>query len=92
MGSIFVIVFLSCFGVPYADYKSSAQPVNWLLMPATVSLAIPLYEKWELLEKEPGRDFCVDCRGRADEPGQRAGDGLGAQAGARPRRELCRNP
>jgi len=51
MGSIFVIVFLSCFGVPYADYKSSAQPVSWLLMPATVSLAIPLYEKWELLEK-----------------------------------------
>ena len=25
MGSIFMIVFLSCFGVPYADYKSSAQ-------------------------------------------------------------------
>ena len=25
MGSIFVIVFLSCFGVPYADYKSSAR-------------------------------------------------------------------
>ena len=38
MGSIFMIVFLSCFGVPYADYKSSAQPVSWLLMPATVSL------------------------------------------------------
>ena len=30
MGSIFTIVFLSCFGVPYADYKSSAQPVSWL--------------------------------------------------------------
>ena len=40
MGSIFMIVFLNCFGVPYADYKSSAQPVSWLLMPATVSLAI----------------------------------------------------
>ena len=51
MGSIFVIVFLSCFGVPYADYKSSAQPVSWLLMPATVSLAIPLYEKWDLLRE-----------------------------------------
>ena len=74
MGSIFMIVFLSCFGVPYADYKSSAQPVSWLLMPATVSLAIPLYEKWELLERTC-RDFCVDCRGRADEPGQCAGDG-----------------
>ena len=34
MGSIFVIVFLSCFGVPYADYKSSAQPISWLLMPS----------------------------------------------------------
>jgi len=50
MGSIFVIVFLSCFGVPYADYKASAQPVSWLLMPATVSLAIPLYEKLHLLK------------------------------------------
>ena len=51
MGSIFMIVFLNCFGVPYADYKSSAQPVSWLLMPATVSLAIPLYEKWDLLKE-----------------------------------------
>ena len=51
MGSIFMIVFLSCFGVPYADYKSSAQPVSWLLMPATVSLAIPLYEQMEALKK-----------------------------------------
>lgn len=49
MGSIFVIVFLCCFDVPYADYKSSAAPVSWLLTPATVSLAIPLYEKWRLL-------------------------------------------
>ena len=54
MGSIFVIVFLSCFGVPYADYKASAQPVNWLLMPATVSLAIPLYEKFVSLCREKG--------------------------------------
>ena len=51
LGSIFVIVFLRCFGVPYADYSASAAPVNWLLAPATVSLAIPLYEKWELLRK-----------------------------------------
>ena len=51
MGSIFMIVFLNCFGVPYADYKSSAQPASWLLMPATVSLAIPLYEKLDLLKE-----------------------------------------
>ncbi len=51
LGSIFVILFLSVCGIPYADYKSSASPVNYLLLPATVSLAIPLYEKWELLKK-----------------------------------------
>ena len=54
MGSIFMIVFLRCFAIPYADYSASAAPVNWLLAPATVSLAIPLYEKWDLLEKNVG--------------------------------------
>ena len=63
MGSIFMIVFLNCFGVPYADYKSSAQPVSWLLMPATVSLALPLYEKWELLEKNLAAIFASIAAG-----------------------------
>ena len=49
LASIFVIVFLSVFGIPYVEYKSSALPVSYLLLPATVSLAVPLYEKWELL-------------------------------------------
>lgn len=54
LGSIFMIIFLRCFAIPYADYSASAAPVNWLLGPATVSLAIPLYEKWDLLEKNVG--------------------------------------
>ena len=37
--------------IPYADYKASAAPVNYLLLPATVALAIPLYEKWDLLRE-----------------------------------------
>ena len=45
LGSIFVIIFLSVCSIPYADYKASAAPVNYLLLPATVALAIPLYEK-----------------------------------------------
>lgn len=49
LGSIFVIVFLTVLNIPYADYKASAAPVNYLLLPATISLAIPLYEKWDLL-------------------------------------------
>ena len=50
LGAIFVIVFLSVCGIPYADYKVSAAPVNYLLLPATVALAIPLYEKLDLLK------------------------------------------
>ena len=42
LGTVFVIVFLSVCGIPYASYKASASPV---------SLAVPLYEKWDLLRK-----------------------------------------
>ena len=51
LGSIFVIIFLSVCSIPYADYKASAAPVNYLLLPATVALAIPLYEKIDLLKE-----------------------------------------
>ena len=50
-GSIFVILFLSILKIPYPDYKQSASALTYLLFPATVSLAIPLYEQWELLKK-----------------------------------------
>lgn len=50
LGGVFVIVFLSILDIPYADYKSSASPISYLLLPATVSLAIPLYEQWQLLK------------------------------------------
>ena len=42
LGAIFVIVFLSVCGIPYAAYKVSAAPVNYLLLPATVALAVTL--------------------------------------------------
>ena len=51
LGSIFVIVLLSLLKIPYPDYKQSASPITYLLFPATVSLAVPLYEQWELLKK-----------------------------------------
>ena len=51
LGSIFVIIFLSVCNIPYGDYKTSAAPVSYLLLPATVALAIPLYEKLDLLKK-----------------------------------------
>lgn len=51
LGSVFVIVFLSVLGISYPDYKQSTAPLTYLLLPATVSLAVPLYEQWELLKK-----------------------------------------
>lgn len=50
-GSIFVIIVLSVLKIPYPDYKGSSTALTYLLFPATVSLAVPLYEQWELLKK-----------------------------------------
>ena len=44
-----VIAFLAAADIPYENYKASAAPISYLLMPATVCLAVPLYEKWDLL-------------------------------------------
>ena len=49
LATVFVVVFLSVLGIPCAAYQASAAPVSYLLLPATVSLAVPLYEKWDLL-------------------------------------------
>ena len=37
--------------IDYEVYNESAKYLSWLLTPATVCLAIPLYEQWELLKK-----------------------------------------
>lgn len=46
-----VIVFLLAFGIPYESYHAGARYLSYLLTPATVCLAIPLYEQVELLKK-----------------------------------------
>ena len=45
------IVVLVVGKVDYETYNESAQFLGYLLTPATVCLAIPLYEQWELLRK-----------------------------------------
>lgn len=51
LGSILIILVLTLFKVPYPEYKASASPLSYLLLPATVCLAIPLYEKRALLKQ-----------------------------------------
>lgn len=48
---IFTIIFLLVFRMPYDVYKEGAKYISYLLTPATVSLAIPLYEQLEPLKK-----------------------------------------
>lgn len=45
-----IIVFLLGTGVDYAVYSQSASGLGWLLTPATVCLAIPLYKQLHLLK------------------------------------------
>lgn len=45
------IVVLLATGMDYADYSAAAKPLSWLLPPATVCLAIPLYKRLELLRR-----------------------------------------
>jgi len=48
---ILVILLLATFDIEYEVYNAGAKYISFLLTPATVSLAIPLYERVELLRK-----------------------------------------
>ena len=56
LGILFVILVLSLAKIPYEDYKASAAPLQYLLLPATVCLAVPLYEN---LSRLKGRFLAV---------------------------------
>ena len=44
--------------IDYEIYEEGARYLSWLLTPATVCLAIPLYEQWELLKKNLKAVLC----------------------------------
>lgn len=46
-----VIVVLVVAGIDYEDYKASTSVLTYFLTPATVCLAVPLYQKLEILKK-----------------------------------------
>ena len=58
LGSIFVIIFLFLVQIPFAEYKQSVSVLNYLLLPATVSLAVPLYEQWLPMKKNAKAVLC----------------------------------
>ena len=46
-----VIVVLVVAGIDYEEYKASTSVLTYFLTPATVCLAVPLYQKLEILKK-----------------------------------------
>ncbi len=46
-----IIVFLLLFDIDYETYNSSASYVSYLLTPATICLALPLYKQINVLKK-----------------------------------------
>lgn len=49
-----VIALLLLFDIPYEIYNQSAKMLSSLLTPATICLAVPLYEQLALLKKHKG--------------------------------------
>jgi predicted murein hydrolase (TIGR00659 family) len=48
---LFVMLILIVFRIDYKNYNNGAKYLSYLLTPATVCLAIPLYQQLELLRK-----------------------------------------
>ena len=51
IASACVICVLLAFDIDYEHYNAGGQYLSYLLTPATVCLAVPLYEQMELLKK-----------------------------------------
>lgn len=50
VSTIMIVAILVIFQIPYEDYKASANLLSYLLTPATVCLAIPMYKQLKLLK------------------------------------------
>ena len=48
---LFTIAFLKIFNIEYAAYNHSAKYISYLMTPATICLAVPLYRQLDTLKK-----------------------------------------
>lgn len=51
IGMLLVVVFLLTTGMDTAVYSAGTAKLSWLMTPATISLAIPMYEQLQVLKK-----------------------------------------
>ena len=48
---VFTILFLHVFGIDYQTYNNSAKYISYLMTPATICLAVPLYRQLDTLKQ-----------------------------------------
>ena len=58
IGSILVIIVLLLTGISPESYEAATARLSWLLTPATVCLALPLYDQLKCLKKNLPAIFC----------------------------------
>lgn len=63
IGTALVIALLSFLDIPYEAYNQSAKLISSLLTPATICLAVPLYEQLTLLKKHKAAILAGICSG-----------------------------
>ena len=51
IGVFLVLIFLGATGMPLETYQNGMKITSWLMTPATVCLAIPMYEQYQVLKK-----------------------------------------
>ena len=54
IATLLIVAVLILFNIPTETYNDGAKYVSFLLTPATVSLAVPLYEQLQVLKKNYG--------------------------------------
>ena len=63
IGMVLVILFVLLFGMDPEGYSSGTKLIFWLMTPATISLAVPMYEQFQVLKKSLKAVLAGVCAG-----------------------------
>lgn len=65
LGAVFVLIFLVLTGMDIGTYRAGNAYLSWLMTPATIALAIPMYEQFQILRKNLKAVALGVCTGAA---------------------------
>ena len=63
VAAVIIVPVLLVSGITYDEYMLGAENISYLLTPATVCLAIPLYKQLRLLKENKAAVFCSIAAG-----------------------------